>query len=556
MRSDTVKKGLNRTATRSLLKGAGYRGKDIQKPFIGIANSATGIFPGHMHLRQISESVAAGIWAAGGVPMEFNTIAICDGVATGTDGMKGSLPSRELIADSIQLMVEAYSFDALVIIPACDKITPGMLMAAARLNIPTIVVNGGPMLAGRHKDESLDLVSIGMYTGQYSLGKIPLSEVEACEDKACPTCGSCAGMFTANSMGCMTEVLGLGLPGNGTIPAVYSERLRMAKDAGERIVELYHEEVRPRDILTYETFENAIAIDMMIGCSTNTALHLPAIAYEAGLDISLSDFDRIGRTVPNLCHLSPAGRFFVQDLHLAGGMSALMRIAGEHGVFHKETRSVAGGTLWDLVKDTEITYGDVIRPWDNPYLKEGGLAVLYGNLAEEGAIVKTAAVDPSIFRFQGRARVFDSEIEASIAARTGKIEKGDVMVVRYEGPKGGPGMQEMVMVTSALKGRGLGKDVALITDGRFSGVTGGASIGHIAPEAALGGNLALVEEGDTIAFDIDARTLNLLVSDEELARRRKNWVCPPPKVTSGYLERYAREVGPVSQGAVTNKRQK
>lgn len=556
MRSKAMKEGVIRTGARALMKATGLTDEDIKKPLIGIANSVTNIVPGHMHLDQIEDAVSAGIWAAGGTPMKFNTIAVCDGLANGNTGMKWSLPSREVIADSVEIMVTAHCLDALVLITGCDKITPGMLKAAARLNIPTIVVNGGPMMAGRHKNKNVDLVSLGQALGEALVGKRSSEELTAIENDACPGCGSCAGMFTANSMACMTEILGIGLPGNGTIPAVHAARLRLAKEAGKRIVEMFYEDLKPSDIMTRQTFLNAIAVDMLIGCSTNTALHLPAIAHELGIDITLAEFDKASKGIPNICHISPAGEHYIQDLHEAGGMSALINVAIENGFVDGNPKTVTGKTLGENVEGCRVLDHEVIRPLSNPFVEDGGLAVLWGNLAPEGAIVKTAAVAPEIYKFTGTARVFNSENEASQAVQKGQINKGDFIVIRYEGPKGGPGMQEMVMITAMLGGSGLGKDVALVTDGRFSGASAGASIGHVSPEAALGGPLALVEEGDMIEYDIPNRTLNLLVDDNVLEERKNKWVCPPPKVTNGYLARYAEQVGPVSKGAVLSAQNK
>lgn len=550
MRSKAMKEGIIRSGARALMKATGLTDEDIKKPLIGIANSATNIVPGHMHLDQIAESVTAGIWAAGGTPLKFNTIAVCDGLANGNEGMKWSLPSRDVIADSVEIMATAHCFDAIVLITGCDKITPGMLIAAGRLNIPTIVVNGGPMMAGRLNKQGMDLCNIGHAIGQALTNQISLEELTAVEDEACPGCGSCAGMFTANSMGCMTEVLGIGLPGNGTIPAVNSARLRLAKEAGKRIVEMFYDDLKPSDIMTRRTFLNAIAIDMLVGCSTNTTLHLPAIAHELGIDISLDEFDKASKKIPNICHITPAGEHFIQDLHEAGGMSALLNVAIGADLVDGSTKTVTGKTLGENVEGCKVLDSEVIRPLDNPFVNDGGLAILRGNLSPEGCVIKTAAVAPEIYTFKGTARVYNSEVEASQAVQKGQIKKGDVIVIRYEGPKGGPGMQEMVMITAMLGGTGLGKDVALVTDGRFSGASAGAAIGHISPEAALGGPLALVEEGDLIEYDIPNRTLKLHVDDSVMEERKKDWVCPAPKITKGYLARYAEQVGSVSKGAV------
>ncbi|SHI85613.1 dihydroxyacid dehydratase [Dethiosulfatibacter aminovorans DSM 17477] len=550
MNSKKMKEGTIRAAARALMKATGLTDEQISKPLIGIANSVTNIVPGHMHLKQIGEAVSQGILMAGGTPMEFNAIAVCDGMANGNEGMKWSLPSREVIADSIEIMVTAHQLDAVVMVTGCDKITPGMLMAAARLDIPAIIVNGGPMMAGRFRGKDVDAVAIGDYIGMALTGRCSPDDLEEIENEACPGCGSCAGMFTANSMGCMTEVLGMALPGNGTVPAVHAKRLRLAKESGKRIVEMFHEDLKPSDILTKQTFIDAIAVDMLVGCSTNTALHLPAIAHELGIEISIDEFDKASKEIPNICHLSPSGNHYIQDFDEAGGMSALINLAIESRYVEGITKSVTGKTVKENVKGCRVLNEDVIRPLDNPFVKDGGLAVLWGNLAPEGAVVKTAAVAPEIYEFKGKARVFNSETDASIAVQKGLIEKGDFIVIRYEGPKGGPGMQEMVMITAMLGGSGLGKDVALVTDGRFSGASAGASIGHVSPEAAVGGPLALVEEGDIIEYDIPNRFINLLVSEDVLAERKKNWVCPQPKITSGYLARYAKLVGPTTKGAV------
>lgn len=550
MNSDTVKSGVARMAARSLLMGAGYREKDLDKPFVGIANSFAPFFPGHMHLDRIAKAVAEGVWAAGGTPMEFNTIAICDGLANGHQGMKYSLPSREIIADSVESMARAHCFDALVLITSCDKITPGMMMAAARLDIPAIIVNGGPMLAGRWEEGPLDLVGIGRCKGRVIQGKLNDEQRSIVENEACPGCGSCAGMFTANSMGCMSEVLGMSLPGNGTIPAVHAGRLRLARESGERAVEMIHEGLCPSKIMTRTTFLNAIAVDMLIGCSTNTTLHLPAIAHELGCDISLRDFDALSSKIPNICHLSPAGMHYIEDLHRAGGMSALIRTAIDAGFADPSAMTVTGKTQGENTANSQVRNYEVIRPLDNPFLKDGGLAVLWGNLAPQGAVIKSAAVPEELHYFRGTARVFESEEEAAKAVTAMKVQPGDVVVIRNEGPKGGPGMREMVQITSLLAGLGLGKSVALITDGRFSGVSGGASVGHVSPEAALGGPIALVKEGDTIELDIANRSLKLFVSDEELEERKKDWTPPKKRNLKGYIARYARLVGPVAYGAV------
>lgn len=550
MRSDVMKKGVSRLSTRALLKGAGYRQQDIDKPLIGIINSLNTSFPGHMNLDRISRSVEAGIWAAGGTPLECNTIAVCDGYCAGLMGMRWSLPSREIIADSIEVMANAHCFDALVLITGCDKITPGMLMAAGRLDIPAIVVNAGPMLPGRLGELDLDLAALSRFRGKATQGLISEQELLAVEEEACPGCGSCAGMFTANSMGCMTEVLGMALYGNGTIPAVHARRLRLAKETGERIVEMVREDLKPSKIMTRQTFLNAIALDMLIGCSTNTALHLPAIAHELGVEISIREFDQFSKRTPNVCHLSPSGEHYIVDLHQAGGMPALINMGIDGGFVDGGCLTVAGKTHGELISHCQVLDTEVIHPLDRPYMEDGGLAVLYGNIAPQGCIIKTAACPPEMYTFKGTARVFDSEEATADILRAGKIRRGEVIIVRYEGPKGGPGMREMVHLTGMLLGMGLGKDVALITDGRFSGVSGGACFGHVSPEAALGGPIALIQDGDVVEYSIPQRSINLCVAEAELARRKEAWTCPPLPDVKGYLKRYAQMVGPVANGAV------
>jgi dihydroxy-acid dehydratase len=554
MNSNTIKEGLFKATPRSLLKAAGWTDEEIKQPFIGVANSLTNIFPGHAHHHQIGDAVTAGIRLAGATPLMFSTIAVCDGIANGHEGMKFSLPSREIIADSIEVMTRAHCFDALALIASCDKIIPGMLMAATRLNLPAIIVTGGPMMAGRHKGRDISVVDLGEARGKVLAGKISQEEFAEIEDAACPGCGSCAGMFTANSMGCLSEALGMALPGNGTIPAVHAGRIRLAKETGKRIVAMFRENLRPSDILTQDAFVNALTVDMLIGCSTNTVLHLPAIAKEVGIDIDLNMIDEIGRKTPNVCRISPAispvGRLHLQDLHEAGGIGALLNMSLAAGLIQGNTVTVTGKTLADNVKGCRILNPEVIRPLDNPFSPEGGLSVLRGSLAPDGAVVKTAAVAPEMLKHTGPARVFNSEREAFKAVSKNRIKKGDVVIVRYEGPRGGPGMQEMVVVTAILTGMGLDKDVALITDGRFSGATRGASIGHVSPEACAGGPIALVEEGDLIQIDIPSRSVELLVDENLLADRKSKWVCPPPKVTSGYLARYAVQVDSASNGAV------
>ncbi len=549
-RSDVVVKGLPRAGARALYKGAGFSDDDLKKPIIGIASAQTNLFPGHMHLDSIAKAVSEGIWEAGGMPVTFNTIGICDGIANGHSGMKYSLPSRHLIADSVEAMVEAHALDALVLIGACDKITPGMMMAAARIDIPSIFVNGGPMLASKHKGKKIDVVEVAKGIGAATVGKMSKEELFELEEKGAPTCGSCQGMFTANSMGVMTEVLGWALPGNGTIPAVFSERIRLARATGKKILELFKNDLKPSDIINRETLINAINIDMLIGCSTNTTLHLPALGYELGIEINFDDFDAASKKMPNICRLSPAGTHYMEDLHFAGGVSAIIKQAIDAKMFDGSRPSVTGKTIAELTKNALVLDREVIRSIDDPYMNDGGLAVLKGNLAPLGSIVKTSSVHPDQHVFRGRARVFHSERESGEAVQNGLIEKGDIIVIKYEGPKGGPGMQEMVLVPLFLLGAGLGKDVALITDGRFSGATAGAAIGHVSPEAALGGPLAFVEEGDMINFSIPERTIELEVSDEVLFERKKVWKMPVLELKKGYLSRYVDHVGPCSEGAV------
>ena len=550
MRSDAMKKGIEKSPHRSLFKAMGYTDEEIARPLIGIANSANEIIPGHIHLNNISQAVKAGVRIAGGTPVEFSTIGICDGIAMNHEGMKYSLPSRELIADSVEVMARAHPFDALVLIPNCDKIIPGMLMAMLRLNIPAIMISGGPMLTGRWRGRPVHLVSVFEGVGQVKAGKMKARDLLELEDVACPGCGSCAGMFTANSMNCLTEAIGLGLPGNGTIPAVSAARLRLAKQAGIKILELLRKNIRPRKIATLAAFRNAIAVDMALGCSTNTVLHVPAIAHEAGLSLPLDLFNQLSKKTPHLCNLIPAGPHSLQDLDEAGGISAVMAELVKIKVIEVRVLTATGKTLADNLRNRAILDTEVIRPLKNPYHPEGGIAILYGNLAPEGAVVKQSAVAPEMMVHSGPARVFDSEPEAQRAILGRKIKKGDVIVIRYEGPKGGPGMQEMLSPTSAIIGLGLGKEVALITDGRFSGGTQGAAIGHVSPEAAGGGPIALVQEGDIIEVDIPKRKLTLRVSQETLKKRKKNWKPQPPKVTSGYAYRYSQLVTSGSTGAV------
>ena len=550
MRSDAMKKGLEKSPHRSLFKAMGYTDEEIARPLIGIANSANEIIPGHIHLDRICQAVKDGVRMAGGTPMAFSTIGVCDGIAMNHEGMKYSLASRELIADSVEVMARAHPFDALVLIPNCDKIIPGMLMAMLRLNIPAIMVSGGPMLAGRWRGKNVHLVSVFEGVGQVKAGKLKAGELRELEDAACPGCGSCAGMFTANSMNCLTEAIGLGLPGNGTIPAVSAARLRLAKQAGLKIMELLKKKIFPRDIATLPAFRNAMAVDMALGCSTNTVLHVPAIAHEAGIDLPLALFNQISQRTPHLCNLIPAGPHSLQDLDEAGGIPALMAELTKTKGLDTRVLTAAGSTLAENLKGRTVLDPEVIRPLSHPYHAEGGIAVLFGNLAPEGAVVKQSAVAPEMMKHQGPARVFDSEPAAQKAILGKKIRKGDVVVIRYEGPKGGPGMQEMLSPTAAIIGMGLGKEVALITDGRFSGGTQGAAIGHVSPEAASGGPLALVREGDGIVIDIPNKKISLRVSPEELDRRRKKWKPRPPKIKSGYLYRYSQLVTSGSTGAV------
>ena len=548
MRSDVVKKGSTRTAHRTLFHAMGYSDEDLQKPLIGVVNAFNEIIPGHMHLRDIAEAVKLGIAAAGGTPIEFPAIGICDGIAMGHDGMKYPLASRELICDSIEAVANGHAFDGLVMIPNCDKIVPGMLMAAGRINIPTVVVSGGPMLAGRHKGKDISVSTMFEAAGKVESGQMTPEEMHLMEHEACPGCGSCAGIFTANTMNCMTEVLGMGLPGNGTIPAAYFGARRMlAKKAGAVVMELVKKNICPRDIMTVESFENAIAVDMAIGGSTNTVLHLPAIAHEAGLDLPLQKFDEISRKAAYICKMSPGGTYHMQDLNEAGGISAVMKELTKLGIIHTEAKTVTG-TIGERIAQADIERPDVIHSVDNAYMNRGGIAILSGNLAPDGAVIKESAVEPDLLVYKGTAKCYDSEEEAIEAIIGGGIKEGNVVVIRYEGPKGGPGMREMLNPTAVITGMGL--KVALITDGRFSGASRGACIGHISPEAMEGGPIALIEDGDMISIDIPNRKLELLVSDEELAARKAAWKQPEPKVKTGYLSRYARLVTSANTGAV------
>ncbi|MFH1394787.1 MAG: dihydroxy-acid dehydratase [Candidatus Omnitrophota bacterium] len=552
MRSDQMKKGLERTPHRALLKALSYTNEELDRPIIGVANSANELIPGHIHLKDIAAAVKSGIRIAGGTPMEFNTIGVCDGIAMGHSGMKYSLPSREIIADSIEIMATAYPFDGLVCICDCDKIVPGMMMAMLRLNIPAILISGGPMFAGNIRKQQVDLITVFEGVGKRISNKITQIELEELENEACPGCGSCSGMFTANSMNCLSEALGLALPGNGTIPAPTAKRLRLAKQTGMKIMELVVKDIKPRDIVSQKSIENAITVEMALGSSTNTVLHLPAIANEAGIKLDLNMFNKISERTPNLCRISPAGEQHMEDLNAAGGISAVMAELSKKKLMHMDIRTVTGLTVKENIHGAEILDTEVIKPVDAPYSKDGGLSVLFGNLAPDGAVVKKSAVAESMLRHEGPARVYNSEEEAMKAIMNKKIKKGDVVVIRYEGPKGGPGMREMLGPTSAIVGEGLGESVALITDGRFSGGTRGAAIGHISPEAQEGGPIAAIKEGDRIRIDIPNKSLELLVSEDEIAERMKSWKAPELKVKHGYLHRYAERVTSASTGAVVS----
>lgn len=550
MRSDAVKKGIAQAPQRSLMRALGLTEEEMKKPLVGIVSSYNEIVPGHMNLDKVTEAVKMGVAMAGGTPIVFPAIAVCDGIAMGHIGMKYSLVTRDLIADSTECMAMAHQFDALVCIPNCDKNVPGLLMAAARVNVPTVFVSGGPMLAGHVKGEKRSLSSMFEAVGSYAAGTMTEEDVYDFECNACPTCGSCSGMYTANSMNCLTEVLGMGLKGNGTIPAVYSERLRLAKRAGMQVMELLKQDIRPRDIMTKEAFLNALTVDMALGCSTNSMLHLPAIAHEAGVELNPEMANAISEKTPNLCHLAPAGYHYIEELNEAGGVYAVMNELNKLNLLHTECMTVTGKTVGENIKGCVNKNPEIIRPVENPYSKTGGIAVLKGNLAPDTAVVKRSAVVPEMQVHEGPARVFDCEEDAIEAIRGGKIVAGDVVVIRYEGPKGGPGMREMLNPTSAIAGMGLGSSVALITDGRFSGASRGASIGHVSPEAAEGGPIALVEEGDLIRINIPEHKLEVVVSDEELARRKAAWTPREPKVTTGYLKRYAKMVSSANKGAI------
>lgn len=548
MRSDVVKKGITRTAHRTLFHAMGYSDEDLQKPLIGIVNSFNEIIPGHMHLREIAQAVKLGVAAAGGTPIEFPAIGICDGIAMGHNGMKYPLASRELICDSIEAVANGHAFDGLVMIPNCDKIVPGMLMAAGRVNIPTVVVSGGPMLAGRHKDKDISVSTMFEAAGKVESGQMTQEEMTEMEFQACPGCGSCSGLFTANTMNCMTEVLGMGLPGNGTIPAAYfGARRILAKKAGAVIMDLVKKDIKPRDIMTMESFENAIAVDMAIGGSTNTVLHLPAIAHEAGIDLPLQKFDEISRKAAYICKMSPGGTYHMQDLNEAGGICAVMKELTKLNIIHTDAKTVTG-TIGERIANAHNERPEVLHSVGNAYMNKGGIAILTGNLAPDGSVIKESAVEPDLLTYTGTAKCYDSEEEAIQAIIGGEIKEGHVVVIRYEGPKGGPGMREMLNPTAVITGMGL--KVALLTDGRFSGASRGACIGHISPEAMEGGPIALIHDGDTISIDIPNRKLQLEVSDEELAKRKAAWKQPEPKVKTGYLSRYARLVTSANTGAV------
>ena len=550
MRSNLMKQGLEKYPHRSLLKAMGLTDREIDQPIIGVANSYNEFIPGHIHLDKITQAAKAGVRLAGGTPLEFGVIGVCDGLAMHHAGMKYSLPSRELIADSIEIMATAHPVDGLILVANCDKIIPGMLMAALRLNIPAILISGGPMLAGRFKDQAVDLITVFEGVGAVKAGKICEDDLKELAECACPGCGSCAGMFTANSMNCLSEALGLALPGNGTIPAVHAARFRLAKEAGMKIMELVTKQILPRDIATLTAFKNAMAVDMALGCSTNTVLHVPAIAREAGIDLPLDLFNEISVATPHLCSMSPGGIHHMEDLDAAGGVPAVMKVLMDGGLLDGTPLTATASPVSDNLAGVKVKNAAVIHPLDQPYHTQGGIAVLKGNLAPDGGVVKQSAVDPQMLVNVGAARVFDAEEDATRAILDGKIKPGDIVVIRYEGPKGGPGMREMLTPTSSIAGMGLDKEVALLTDGRFSGGTRGAAIGHISPEAAEGGPIALVHEGDKIKIDIPGKTLTLLVDDAELARRRQTWQPPEPKIKHGYLSRYSRVVSSGSQGAV------
>lgn len=550
MKSDVVKKGMQTAPQRSLFNALGLTEEELERPLVGIVSSYNEIVPGHMNIDKIVEAVKTGVAMAGGTPIVFPAIAVCDGIAMGHIGMKYSLVTRDLIADSTECMALAHQFDALVMVPNCDKNVPGLLMAAARINVPTVFVSGGPMLAGHVNGQKTSLSSMFEAVGANAAGKMSDEEVDNYVCNACPTCGSCSGMYTANSMNCLTEAIGMGLQGNGTIPAVYSQRIKLAKHAGMKVMELLEKDIKPRDILTKEAFINALTVDMALGCSTNTMLHLPAIAHEAGVELNLDIANEISAKTPNLCHLAPAGHHYMEELNEAGGIYAVMKELADAGLLNTDLITATGKTVGENIKGAVNKNPEIIRPIDDPYMKTGGIAVLRGNIAPDSCVVKRSAVAPEMMVHEGPARVFDCEEDAIAAIKGGKIVEGDVVVIRYEGPKGGPGMREMLNPTSAIAGMGLGSSVALITDGRFSGASRGASIGHVSPEAAVGGPIALIEEGDIISIDIPANTINVKVSDEELARRKENWKPVEPKVKTGYLARYASMVTSADKGAI------
>lgn len=550
MKSDAVKKGIQTAPQRSLFNALGLTEEELAKPLVGIVSSYNEIVPGHMNIDKIVEAVKLGVAMAGGTPIVFPAIAVCDGIAMGHVGMKYSLVTRDLIADSTECMASAHQFDALVMVPNCDKNVPGLLMAAARLNVPTVFVSGGPMLAGHVQGKKTSLSTMFETVGAHAAGKMTEEEVDDYVCNACPTCGSCSGMYTANSMNCLTEAIGMGLQGNGTIPAVYSQRIKLAKHAGMKVMELLEKNICPRDIMTQKAFENALTIDMALGCSTNTMLHLPAIAHEAGVEINLDIANQISAKTPNLCHLAPAGHHYMEELNEAGGIYAVMNELNKKGLLHTDLITATGKTVGENIEGCDNKNPEIIRPIDNPYSQTGGIAVLRGNIAPDSCVVKRSAVVPEMMEHEGPARVFDCEEDAIDAIKGGKISAGDVVVIRYEGPKGGPGMREMLNPTSAIAGMGLGSSVALITDGRFSGASRGASIGHVSPEAAVGGPIALIEEGDIISINIPANTINVKVSDEELAKRKENWTPKEPEVKTGYLARYASMVTSADRGAI------
>ena len=550
MKSDSVKKGMQQAPHRSLFHALGMTEEEMERPLVGIVSSYNEIVPGHMNLDKIVQAVKMGVAMAGGTPVMVPAIAVCDGIAMGHIGMKYSLVTRDLIADSTECLAKAHAFDALVMVPNCDKNVPGLLMAAARINVPTVFVSGGPMLAGHVQGHKTSLSSMFEAVGAYTAGTMTEEEVREYECKACPTCGSCSGMYTANSMNCLTEVLGMGLQGNGTIPAVYSDRLKLAKHAGMQVMEMYRRNIKPSDIMTEAAFRNALTMDMALGCSTNSMLHLPAIAHEAGVELNVDIANELSAKTPNLCHLAPAGPTYIEDLNEAGGIYAVMKEISKLGLLNLDCMTVTGRTVGENIKNSVNLNPEVIRPVENPYSKTGGIAILKGNLAPDSAVVKRSAVAPEMLKHEGPARVFDCEEDAVAAIKGGKIVAGDVVVIRYEGPKGGPGMREMLNPTSVIAGMGLGSEVALITDGRFSGASRGASIGHVCPEAATGGPIALVEEGDIILIDINNNRLDVKVSDEEMATRKAKWQPRVPEVTTGYLARYAAMAAPASKGAI------